>query len=129
MAIYFSSFNGINPVVIQCNNYNNPIYSMTVAGYVIKIVDNEIPPNLIADYPPWSFSAAGLLPRTLTTDITFQFYLNNEDTATSPVPIQTSVGISIEFNMGTIPVDNLGCYVKYTFPSDIPMGAKSFAAY
>jgi len=47
--------------------------------------------------------------------------MNNLDTPTSPVPIQTEVGISIEFNMGVVPIDNTGCYVKYTFPKDMPL--------
>lgn len=47
--------------------------------------------------------------------------MNNADTPTTPVPIQTAVGISIAFNMGLIPVDNLGCYVKYSFPDDFKL--------
>jgi hypothetical protein len=31
--------------------------------------------------------------------------------------------------MGKIPVDNTGCYVKYTFPNDFVLGSTALAAY
>lgn len=45
------------------------------------------------------------------------------------MPIQTEVGISIELDMGPIPIDNLGCYVKYTFPNDMPLPAGVLGGY
>ena len=52
--------------------------------------------------------------------------MNNSDAPTSPVPIQTEIGISIEFNMGVVPIDNTGCYVKYTFPKDMPLTSEVY---
>lgn len=37
------------------------------------------------------------------------------------MPIQTEVGLSLEFKMGLIPIDDTGCFVKYTFPNDIQL--------
>jgi len=118
--IYFSQYTG-GPITIQCSNYNNPIYSTVVTGFSITIVDREEPTNNIATYPSWQFTANNLLPRKLSSELTFEFFLDNSDTPTSPVPIQTEVGISISFNMDTIPIDDTGCFVKYTFPNDMAM--------
>jgi hypothetical protein len=43
------------------------------------------------------------------------------------MPIQSIVGLSIEFDMGPIPIDTSGCYVKYTFPNDIPLPANGLS--
>lgn len=83
--------------------------------------DNEQIPNQIAKYPQFSFDAQDLVARQIASGINFNFYLNNEDNPTSPVPIQTDAGLSIEFDMGKVPIDTSGCYVKYTFPNDIPL--------
>jgi hypothetical protein len=42
-----------------------------VTGFSIKVVDREEPTNNIAQYPPWQFTASGLLPRELSTALTF----------------------------------------------------------
>jgi len=118
MSIIYTEYSGQPTITITCNNYNNPVYSKVVTGFEIRVVDAEQPPNLVADYPPWSLDASTLVARTLTTDLGFKFFLNNEDTPTKPVPIQTESGIEIGFDMGTIPIESSGCWLKVTFPDD-----------
>jgi hypothetical protein len=61
----------------------------------------------------------------------FQFFLDNSNDPTTPdpVPIQKEVGISIEFSMGPIPIDNQGCYVNYSFPNDMRLPAGALQSY
>ena len=86
---------------MQCTNYNNPLYNTEVTGFGLYVSDQEDPPNIIGIYPGWSFTVTDLQPRSLSDDITFDFYLNQQDSPyTAAVPIQTVAGISLEFKMG-----------------------------
>jgi len=59
-TIQFRSYSGASPIVIECTNYNNPIFRQTVTGFSIKVLDNEANPNLIANYPAWSMDVFDL---------------------------------------------------------------------
>ena len=88
----------------------------------MTLKDREELNKEIATYPIWTMVISTLLPYSLPGTVTFDFYENNSDTpSTSAVPIQTVVGISIDFNMDVVPIDNTDCYVKYTFPNDIQL--------
>jgi len=120
--IIFSKYKEGSEITLVCNNYRNPIYARTIPGFGMSVSDREEPINLIAKYPNWSFKIDKLAPRGLPADALFDFYLNNDNNPTAAaVPIQTEVGISIEFDMGDVPIDNKGCFVKYTFPNDMPL--------
>lgn len=123
-TIIFTSYTPGSEIVLTCSNYRNPIYASTIAGFQMTIRDLETPNNLVAIYPAWGFTIATLLPRALPLPLKLALYEQDSDEPSlNPVPIQTDVGISIEFEMGEVPIDGKGCYVKYTFPNDVPLPA------
>ena len=56
----------------------------------------------------------------LSTGLTFKFYEGSNDDPSAQVPVQTNIGISVEFSM-PIPTDDKGCYLRVEFPNDFPL--------
>lgn len=118
----FSKYTPGSEIILTCTNYRNPLKAGTIAGFKITVSDRETPSNLVAIYPQWSFVISDLAPQDLPAPLKFElFRFNSDEPSQTSLPIQTDIGLSIEFNMGVIPVDDRGCYVKYTFPLDMPL--------
>lgn len=129
---YFKEFTGTatTPITIKCSNYNNPIYDTAAVGpFAVKVQDLEEPPNDIVAYPSFTFDAVGLGARTALLPLAFQLFTGSSGTVSNPIAIQTSGSIAIEFEMGAVPVDDTGCYVKYTFPNDFVLPATALRSY
>ena len=121
-TLIYSEYTPGKEIVLTCSNYRNPIQAGTISGFEMSLSDRETPYNLIARYPEWSFTIPKLEPRELRSQLSFALFVNGSDEPTQdPVSIQTKVGLSIEFGMGAIPVDSRECYVKYSFPYDVPL--------
>jgi hypothetical protein len=98
----------------------------------MEMLDRESPPNLIAKYEPWGFDTYELKEQTFTSGLLFKLYdpvISETPTSPDPVPIQTRVSLSIEFNMDQIPIDNTGCYVKYSYPNDMRLPSDPLQGY
>ena len=91
-------------------------------SFYMEMLDRESPPNLISKYEPWGFDTYELKEQTFTSGLAFKLFdpvISETPTSPDPVPIQTRVSLSIEFNMDQVPIDNTGCYVKYSYPNDM----------
>ena len=117
-SAYTAAASGI--LEVECTNYRNPTYAQAIGPFTISLLDRDAPNHNIVTYPAWSMTVSSLTSVTLPGQVGFEFYENNSDTATiNPIPIQTSVGLSILFDMDFVPIDNTGCYVKYQYPNDV----------
>lgn len=86
--------------------------------------------NFVAIYPDWSFNIEKLAPRKLKSPIVINLYETGSNLPhVGQVLIQTEHAFSIEFDMVDVPVDNQGCYVKYTFPQDIALPDAKLTGY
>ena len=107
-----------------CSNYKNPLQAMTVTGFSLTVSDREAPNNLVAVYPEFELKIAELEPRQLDGLLQFhlqEMELSDQENQDNRVSVQTEVALTLEFDMGDIPIDNLGCFTKFTFPSDMPL--------
>ena len=121
-TLLYSKYTVGSEIELTCTNYRNPLKAGIISGFRISVSDRETPSNLVAIYPQWSFTVSELAPLELPLPLKFELFSLNSDVPTqTSLPIQTDIGLSIEFNMGVIPVDDRGCFVKYTFPFDMPL--------
>ena len=91
----------------------------------MELKDAENDPNIITSYPSWTMAVTTLKSVTLASDPTFDWFLKGADKpVTVAFAIQELGGISIQFNMGDIPVDKNGCYILFEFPNDIRLDSK-----
>jgi hypothetical protein len=98
--IIFTKYETGKDIKLVCTNYRNPIYAKIIPGFGLKVEDREEPNNYVAQYPNWNFVIDTLASRELPMPLKFDFYMNNSDSPTTDlVPIQTDVGLSIEFDM------------------------------
>jgi hypothetical protein len=127
-TLLYSRYTPGEEVVLTCTNYRNPLKAGRISGFRITLSDRETPQNLVAAYPAWSFTIDELEPQQLPAPLIFTFYPHGSDEPSAgPLNVQTDSGVSIEFNMGAVPVDDKGCFVKYTFPSDMPLPSTALA--
>lgn len=57
---------------------------------------------------------------------TFEYFEGTSNDAKVPIQIQMLGAISIQFDMGYVPIDNTGCFVKYSFPNDLPLRSAQY---
>ena len=61
------------------------------------------------------------MTRELKSQLGIEFYEKDSgELIEKPVAVQTEVTLSIQFDM-PIPVDDTGCHVKYTLPSELTL--------
>jgi hypothetical protein len=130
LIIIFSSFSSSgDTLTITCTDYRSPVYPKNVAGFGLSLSDAEQPAIPIIDYIGFELETEDLMePITIDEDEIIPKFYNMETndgiehTFRDPINVQINAAIEFSFQM-PIPTESGGCWLKLTFPQQIPLTA------